>query len=85
MPPFMVAAVNVTEFPWQNGFSDAFIETLTGRIGFTTMVIVLDVSGLFKMHPVMDEVKMQDTRSPDAGLYEYVVELVPTLIPLTFH
>ena len=49
--------------PWQNGFSEAFIVTLTGRMGFTTMVIVLDVSGLFKMHPVIEEVNMHLTKS----------------------
>ena len=29
-PPFVGVAVNVTEAPWQNGFADAEIETLTG-------------------------------------------------------
>jgi hypothetical protein len=28
----------------------------------------LDIAGLFVMHTVIDEVKTQDTKSPDAGL-----------------
>jgi len=30
--------------------------------------MVLDVAGLFEMHTTIEEVKMQDTMSPDAGL-----------------
>jgi hypothetical protein len=30
--------------------------------------MVLDVAGLFEIHIVDDEVRMQDTRSPDPGL-----------------
>ena len=43
--------------------------TLTGFNGLTTICMELDVAGLFEMQTVIDEVKSQETRSPDAGLY----------------
>jgi len=39
-------AVYVTEVPAQTGFADAEIETLTGTIAFTTIVIAFEVAGL---------------------------------------
>ena len=50
--------VNVTVDPWQKGLSGVLIDRLTGRIGFTVMRIELEVSGLFMMQPVMEEVRM---------------------------
>ena len=47
--------------------------------------MVLDVAGLFEIHTLSDEVRMQDTRSPDAGLYVNVDRLVAILAPFTFH
>lgn len=38
--------MNVTCVPLQTGFDDVAMETLTGRMGFTTMVTVLEVAGL---------------------------------------
>ena len=55
--------MNVTVFPWQNGLAEAEIETLTGRLGFTTIVIELDVAGLFEIHDMMEEVSVQVTTS----------------------
>jgi hypothetical protein len=61
-------AVRVTVDPWQKGFDEALIETLTARIGFTTIVIVLEVSGLFMIQPVIEEVKIHLTRSLFKGI-----------------
>jgi hypothetical protein len=60
-------AVNVTELPWQNGFADATIVTLTGRFGLTVIDSVLLVIGLFRGQGI-DDVSIQLTRSPFAGL-----------------
>jgi hypothetical protein len=35
----------VTLIPWQTGFWDATIDKLTGRFGFTVIVIVFDMAG----------------------------------------
>ena len=65
----MGIAVNVTGIPAQTGLLDAVIEMLTGRFGFTVIVIVLDVAGL-PVGQIALDVKIQDTWSPDAGIYE---------------
>lgn len=54
MPPFTGVAVNVTDVPEQTGLLDAAILTLTGRIGFTVMVTVLEVAGLPEIHPAFE-------------------------------
>ena len=64
----MGVAVNVTVVPEQTGLVEGETETLTGRFGFTTIVIVFDVAGLFWMHPVMEEVRTQVTTSPFSGM-----------------
>jgi hypothetical protein len=38
--------VNCTKVPGQTGLADAVIEILTGKRGFTTMVISLEIAGL---------------------------------------
>ena len=68
MPPFVGVAVNVTELPGQKGFVDAAMVIPAGRLALTIMVIKFDVAGL-PVGQEMLEVRMQDTRSPDAGLY----------------
>ena len=60
------------------------IETLTGKSGFTVMLIVLDVAGLPVAQVALD-VSAQVTTSVFRGIYEYVALLVPTGNPLTFH
>ena len=62
-------ARNVTDVPVQTGFADGEMVTLTGFSGLTIIGIVLEVAGLFVIHTLIDEVKTQETRSPDAGLY----------------
>ena len=47
MPPLNGVAVNVTGDPWQEGLAEAAMETLAGELGLTTIVIGLDVAGLF--------------------------------------
>ena len=41
----MGVAVNVTAVPSQTGFADAAIETLTGSIRLTVIVIIFEVAG----------------------------------------
>ena len=60
--------MNVTNVPAQTVFADGETETLTGRFGLTTIVIVFDVAGLFDMQTDMEEVKTHLTRSPFKGV-----------------
>ena len=55
-PPLVGVAVNVTLVPEQMVVAEAEILTLTGRLGFTVMVTVLDVAG-FPVAQVAFEVK----------------------------
>lgn len=76
--------MNVTLVPEQIGFDPA-IETLTGRIGFTVMVILFEVAGL-PVGQVALEVSTQVMTSPFASAaLVYVVEFVPTFVPFFFH
>jgi hypothetical protein len=67
-PPFVGVAVNITELPWQNGLAEAEIETLTGKLGFTIMLIELEVAGLLDMQVVLEEVSVHVTMSLFVGL-----------------
>ena len=60
-------AVKVTEVPSQMGLILATMLTLTGRFGFTVMVMAFDVAG-FPVVQVSLEVRMQVTTSPSAGV-----------------
>jgi len=60
-------AENVTELPGQNGFEEAEMETLTGRLGFTVIVIVLLVAGFPEGQRAFD-VKVQVIISPMMGM-----------------
>ena len=55
-------AVNVTAVPAQTGLTEAAIETLTGRLGLTVIVTVLDVAG-FPVTHVAFEVSTHVTAS----------------------
>ena len=57
-PPLTGFAVNVTEVPAQTVPEEAEMVRLTGRTGFTVMVIILEVAGLPDGHGT-DEVMMQ--------------------------
>ena len=60
-------AVNVTRVPLHTGFAEAEIEMLTGKFGFTVMMIWFDVAGFPVEHGRLD-VKTQQTVSPFAGV-----------------
>ena len=53
-PPLVGVAVNVTLVPEQMVVAEAEILTLTGRLGFTVMVTVLEVAGLPVAHVAFD-------------------------------
>ena len=80
----MLAAVNITGIPAQTGFADDEMVMLTGFSGLTIICIVFDVAGLLVIQTEREEVNIQDTRSPDAGLYVNMDRFVPTIIPFTF-
>ena len=62
----MGVAVIVTGFPEQNGLEDATIEILTGKIGLTDIVTVLDIAGFPDGHNTF-EVNEQVIASPLTG------------------
>ena len=57
--------------PEQTGFSEAVIITLAGRPLFLTRLIGLEVKGFGTPHD-KPEVTCRVTKSPSAGIYEYV-------------
>ena len=78
-------AVKVTFVPEQIVVALAAILTLTGRFGFTVIVMVLEVAGL-PVAQVALEVSTQLTTFPfDSVEFEYVAELTPTFTPFSFH
>ena len=77
--------MKVTDIPAQTGFAEAAIVTLTGRIGLTVIVTVLDVAG-FPDGQVALEVSKQVIASAFAGIYEYAEFVAPAMfVPLFFH
>ena len=62
----MVALVNVTELPGQNGFADGDIVTVTGKFPLTIIEIKLLKTGLLETQ-VRLEFKIQSTWSPFTG------------------
>ena len=84
MPPLVGVAVKVTDVPEHTGLADAAIDTLTGTVGSTVIVTVLDVAGL-PVAQVLFEVSIQVTASVFTGIYENVELLVPAFTPFTFH
>jgi hypothetical protein len=54
LPPFVGVAVKVTEVPAQTVFVEAAIIKSAGRIGFTVMVIALDVAGEPETHASLE-------------------------------
>ena len=80
----MGVAVKVTGTPWHEGLGAADIVTSAGNPGNPVMLMTALVSGLLVVQASLD-IMMQDTRSPDAGMYVYMGLLVPTFIPFTCH
>ena len=66
MPPLTGAAVKVTGLPSQTGLVDGDTVMLTGSIGLTNVIMVLEVVGLFSAQEIV-EVSSQFTWSPSCG------------------
>ena len=79
-------AVNVTFIPAQIVLEGhAEIVTLTGRFGFTVIVMVFDVAG-FPVAQVALDVRTHVTNCPFVKVVtENVGLLIPTFTPFTFH
>ena len=60
--------MNVTEVPEQTGLMDGDIETLTGRVELTIIVIEFDVAGLLITQMVSDDISTQVTTSLLTGV-----------------
>mgnify|MGYP006872435235 CR=1 FL=1 len=60
-------AVKITAVPAQTGLEDAVIATLTGKAGFTVMVMVLEEAGLPETHAAF-EVMVHATVLPFEGM-----------------
>jgi hypothetical protein len=67
-PPFVGVAVKVTDVPSQTGFAEGATATLTGRIGSTVSVTVLEDAGLPVAHGTAFDVRMTYTWSPVIGV-----------------
>jgi hypothetical protein len=85
-PPLTGVAVKVTGVPAQTGFAEATIVTLTGRFGFTVIVIPVDVAGDPVRQGVAFEVILTVTTSLlTSAVVVYVALFVPTFEPFTLH
>ncbi len=62
----MGTALKMTVDPWQKGFEEAEIETLTGKLGLTDTGYWMLDAGLF-VAQISEEVNVQLTRSPLFG------------------
>ena len=60
--------MQVTEVPAHTWVAEGTMDTLTGKIGFTVMVIEFEVAGLF-VTQVAFEVTVQVTKSLLTGTY----------------
>jgi len=76
--------VKLTGFPWQTGFGEAVMVTVTGMELLTVIVKMFEMAGLPDKQDKLD-VRMTDIRSLFAGVYVNVEVLVPAFVPLTFH
>ena len=86
LPPLVGVAVKVTEVPAQIAPGGlAVIFTAGVRIGFTNIIILLEVAVTGETQFAL-EVMITFTISPlTKVLLVYTGEFVPTFIPLTFH
>ena len=86
MPPLVGVAVNVTFVPVQIVVADAETLTLTGKFGFTVIVIPALVAGFPVAQGVAFDVNTTVTMSPFTSVVEeYVLLLISTFVPFTFH
>jgi hypothetical protein len=84
VPPFAGVAVNVTGVPWQNGLTEAVMETPAGNSLLTTIVIELDITTRLPLTQGALEVIWQFTTSPAIGVNIKVALLGPVFIPFIF-
>ena len=63
----MGVAVKVTDVPAHTGFAEDDTDKLTGRFGFTAIVMVLDAAGLLVIQFVIEEVSTQLITSLSKG------------------
>ena len=63
----------------------AVILTLAGKSGFTVIITVFDVAGLFVVQTGTLEATIHETASLFTGVYVNVELFVPELTPLTSH
>ena len=85
MPPPVAVAVNTTGLPLHIVVAEAEIETFGVTDGLTVIVIGVAVA-VGTVVQVADEVITTVTWSPlPSALLLYVVLLVPTLLPFSFH
>ena len=85
IPPLTGVAVKVTLVPVHMApAGTAAILTLTGKLGFTVMLMVLEFAGL-PVAQVALEVSSQVTASRFDKVVEVKVTPVAALLPFTFH
>ena len=60
-------AVKKTDSPSQTGFSDGVTVTEICKLGYTVVIKVFDVAGLFVVQVVFDEVNTHIILSPFTG------------------
>ena len=82
-PASTAVAVYVIISPEHCGVADGATLILTGILGDTDMLIVLEVAGFPVLQDAFD-VSMQYTLSPFTGTYENTELLIPALPPFTF-
>ena len=68
VPPLVGVAVKVTLVPEQIVVSDAAMDTEAGKLGFTVMLITLDVAGELVKHGEAFDVITTVTKSPLASV-----------------
>jgi hypothetical protein len=83
-PPFVGVAVNVTGVAAQTGLAEATIETLTGKLALTVIVMTFEVAGLPVAQVALD-VRIHFTWSLLTGVYVKLLLLVPAFTPFTCH
>ena len=86
VPPLVGVAVKVTLVPAHIVVADADTDTLAGKFGLTVIVTPLEVAGDPVKHGLAFEVSSTVTTSLLFNVVVvYVLLLVPTFVPFTFH
>lgn len=77
--------MKVTLVPEQIVVAEAAMLTLAGRFGLTVMVTEFEVAGLPDTQEAFDVITQLTISLLAKELFVYVVELVPTFDPFSFH